>query len=310
MSKEMITYKILLLGDSSVGKTAFILRFCEGKFEDDSLTTIGLDSKTKFVSRQDKKIQLQIWDTAGQERFRSLSKSWYKGADGILLMYDISNYETFKHIKNWIGDIKNNISVAWEKLALIVIGNKSDLPPEKKKVDKKDIEELENIVIELENNVTYNKEDKIDEEKARKIIETKYPKYAHYADSIITHFKDRRKTIKNSLLRKKWKKNTTFQKRRNDKIKIRKNIQNLKEPLNKIVESQTFCKNNVLPIINCLFMKEKLNKNLIKINELIFLTESNKIKNIKTPENRLKDYNILKENIQCRKNSKRLYRNI
>ena len=159
-------------------------------------------------------------------------------------------------------------------------------------------EELENIVIELENNVTYNKEDKIDEEKARKIIETKYPKYTHYADSIITHFKDRRKTIKNSLLRKKWKKNTTFQKRRNDKIKIRKNIQNLKEPLNKIVESQTFCKNNVLPIINCLFMKEKLNKNLIKINELIFLTESNKIKNIKTPENRLKDYNILKENIQ------------
>ena len=140
----MITYKILLLGDSSVGKTAFILRFCEGKFEDDSLTTIGLDSKTKFVSRQDKKIQLQIWDTAGQERFRSLSKSWYKGADGILLMYDISNYETFKHIKNWIGDLKNNISVAWEKLALIVIGNKSDLPPEKKKVDKKDIEEFEN----------------------------------------------------------------------------------------------------------------------------------------------------------------------
>ena len=131
----MITYKILLLGDSSVGKTAFILRFCEGKFEDDSLTTIGLDSKTKFVSRQDKKIQLQIWDTAGQERFRSLSKSWYKGADGILLMYDISNYETFKHIKNWIGDIKNNISLAWDK---------SDLPPEKKKVDKKDIEEFEN----------------------------------------------------------------------------------------------------------------------------------------------------------------------
>ena len=144
MSKDMITYKILILGDSSVGKTTFIVRFCEGKFKEDSLTTIGLDSKVKFISRQDKKIQLQIWDTAGQERFRSLSKSWYKGADGILLMYDISNYDSFKHIKNWINDIKTNISIPFEKLALIVIGHKSDLPDEKRKVDKNDIQTFEN----------------------------------------------------------------------------------------------------------------------------------------------------------------------
>ena len=144
MSKEMITYKILILGDSTVGKTAFIVRFCEGRFEEDSLTTIGLDSKVKFISRQEKKIQLQIWDTAGQERFRSLSKNYYKGADGILLMYDISNYESFKHIKNWITDIKNNIGVPMEKLALIVIGNKSDLPDDKRKVDKNDIETFQN----------------------------------------------------------------------------------------------------------------------------------------------------------------------
>ena len=144
MSKDMITYKILILGDSTVGKTAFIVRFCEGKFEEDSLTKIGLDSKVKFISRQDKKIQLQIWDTAGQERFRSLSKSWYKGADGILLMYDISNYDSFKHIKNWINDIKTNISIPFEKLALIVIGHKSDLPDEKRKVDKNDIQTFEN----------------------------------------------------------------------------------------------------------------------------------------------------------------------
>ena len=144
MSKDMITYKILILGDSRVGKTAFIVRFCEGKFEEDSLTTIGLDSKVKFISRQDKKIQLQIWDTAGQERFRSLSKSWYKGADGILLMYDISDYDSFKHIKNWINDIKTNISIPFEKLALIVIGHKSDLPDDKRKVDKNDIQTFEN----------------------------------------------------------------------------------------------------------------------------------------------------------------------
>ena len=140
----MIRYKILVLGDSTVGKTAFIVRFCEGRFAEDSLTTIGLDSKVKFISRQEKKIQLQIWDTAGQERFRSLSKNYYKGADGILLMYDISNYDTFKHIKNWINDIKNNIGVPIEKLALIVIGNKSDLPDDKRKVDNNDIETFQN----------------------------------------------------------------------------------------------------------------------------------------------------------------------
>ena len=138
----MITYKILFLGDSSVGKTAFIIRFCDGKFEQDSLTTIGLDKKAKSVSHKDKKILLQIWDTAGQERFRSIAKSCYKGADGILLMYDVNNYDSFKHIKTWIKDIKANITIPWEKLALIVIGNKCDLPNEAKKVDKEDIEEF------------------------------------------------------------------------------------------------------------------------------------------------------------------------
>ena len=138
----MITYKILFLGDSSVGKTAFIIRFCDGKFEEDSLTTIGLDKKAKSVSHKDKKILLQIWDTAGQERFRSIAKSCYKGADGILLMYDVNNYDSFKHIKIWIKDIKANITIPWEKLALIVIGNKCDLPNEAKKVDKEDIEEF------------------------------------------------------------------------------------------------------------------------------------------------------------------------
>ena len=140
----MITFKIMLLGDSSVGKTAFILRFCDGKFEDDSITTIGLDTKTKFVSHKDKKIQLQIWDTAGEERFRSIAKSCYKGADGILLMYDVSNIGSFKHIKNWITDIENNITVPKDKLALIIIGNKSDLTEDKKKVDNKDKEDFEN----------------------------------------------------------------------------------------------------------------------------------------------------------------------
>ena len=103
-----------------------------------------MDTKTKFVSHKDRKIQLQIWDTAGEERFHSIAKSCYKGADGILLMYDVSNINSFKHIKNWINDIENNITVPKNKLALIIIGNKSDLPESEKKVDKKDMTDFEN----------------------------------------------------------------------------------------------------------------------------------------------------------------------
>ena len=146
MSNQMITFKIILLGDSTVGKTAFIIRFCDGKFGEDSLTTIGLDRKAKFISHKEKKIQLEIWDTAGEERFRSIAKSSYKGADGILLMYDISKKETFRHIKSWIKDIQTNIGDAMDKIALIVIGNKSDLPESEKQVDKKDIEDFENTM--------------------------------------------------------------------------------------------------------------------------------------------------------------------
>ena len=123
----MITYKILILGDSSVGKTAYIVRFCEEKFEEGTISTIGVDIKTKFLTRKEKKINLQIWDTAGQERFRSIAKNSYKGADGIILMYDITNISTFKHIKNWISDIKSKTDKPLDKLALLIIGNKSDL---------------------------------------------------------------------------------------------------------------------------------------------------------------------------------------
>ena len=140
--EEILSFKILLLGDSTVGKTAFILRFCEDKFEEDSLTTIGLDQKNKFVKRGDKRLELHIWDTAGQERFRSIAKNCYKGADGIILMYDISKYETFKHIKTWINNIKESIDI--DKIALIVVGNKCDLPDSEKNVEKDSKQNFEN----------------------------------------------------------------------------------------------------------------------------------------------------------------------
>ena len=132
--EEIISFKILLLGDSTVGKTAFILRFCEDKFDEDSLTTIGLDQKNKYVKRGDKKIELHIWDTAGQERFRAIAKNLYKGADGILLMYDMSNLVSFNHIKEWINSIKESVDIS--KIALIIVGNKCDLTTQEITVDE------------------------------------------------------------------------------------------------------------------------------------------------------------------------------
>ncbi len=146
--EEIISFKVLLLGDSTVGKTAFILRFCEDKFDKDCLTTLGLDTKNKFVKRGDKKILLNIWDTAGEERFRSITKNIFKSADGILLMYDISSFDTFKHIRGWINNIKEKIDI--EKIAFIIVGNKCDLPRTEKFVDeesKKSFEDKNNIKI-------------------------------------------------------------------------------------------------------------------------------------------------------------------
>ena len=138
--EEVITFKILLLGDSEVGKSSFILRFCEDTFREDSLTTIGLDTKTKFIKRNNKKIQLVIWDSAGEERFKAIAKNTLKGAHGILLMYAINNKTSFRAIKDWINSIKESVDI--NKTGLIVIGNKIDLPPEQRKIDNDMIESL------------------------------------------------------------------------------------------------------------------------------------------------------------------------
>ena len=168
------------------------------------------------------------------------------------------------------------------------------------------IDELENIIIDLENNTTNEKDDKVSEENARKLIEQKYPKYKKYIDSIINHFKDRRNCIKKSLIRKKWHTNkstdkylnNTFRKRERDKIKTRKNNQNKEDSLNKILEAELNCKNYLLPLMNDMVNKEISNRNLLKLEELIFLSECDKIKKIEIPPNRIKENNIIKENIE------------
>jgi len=124
--EKVLSYKIIFIGDSAVGKTSFIVRFCDDTFYDNSLCTIGIDTKTKYVSFHGQKIELEIWDTAGQERFKSLTKNSYQGADGIILMYDITQKKTFKNIKNWYNNIKESIDIS--QVALIIVGNKIDEP--------------------------------------------------------------------------------------------------------------------------------------------------------------------------------------
>lgn len=129
---DVYLYKIILLGDSFVGKTSLIIRFCDNIYEDVGTATIGVDTKTKFVKRKDKKIELQIWDTAGQERFRSLAKNCTNQMDGIILVYDISNKETFQNIKIWYNNLRDTVD--FKKVGMILVGNKSDMNRE---VDEK-----------------------------------------------------------------------------------------------------------------------------------------------------------------------------
>ena len=168
------------------------------------------------------------------------------------------------------------------------------------------IEELENILIDLENYTTNEKDDKINEENARTIIEQQYPKYKKFSDRIINYFKDKRNSNKKSLIRKKWHinkstdkyLNNTFRKRERDKIKTRKNNQNKEESLNKIVEAELFCKSYLIPLMNDMTNREISNKNLLKLEELIFLSECDKIKKNQIPQNRIKENAIIKESIE------------
>ncbi|CAH0384117.1 unnamed protein product [Bemisia tabaci] len=117
-------FKLLLIGDSGVGKTCVLFRFSEDAFNSTFISTIGIDFKIRTIDMDGKKIKLQIWDTAGQERFRTITTAYYRGAMGIMLVYDITNEKSFDNIKNWIRNIEENASADVEKMLL---GNKCEL---------------------------------------------------------------------------------------------------------------------------------------------------------------------------------------
>ena len=129
MSEDCV-YKVLLLGDSTVGKTCFLMRYTDKSFQEAHMSTIGLDYRLKNMQlKNGKNIKLQIWDTAGQDRFRAITKNYYKGAHGILLIYDITSIQTYENVKNWITQIREEAS---PHIVIYIIGNKIDMVEERK----------------------------------------------------------------------------------------------------------------------------------------------------------------------------------
>ena len=126
-SEPSITFKILTIGESGVGKTCILRRFVENKFLKNHLATIGIDFKTKTLNINNQEIKLKIWDTAGQERFRNITTQYYKGADGIVLVYDVTEESSYEKIRDWMDQILSNTER--DEIGLVLLGNKCDMEP-------------------------------------------------------------------------------------------------------------------------------------------------------------------------------------
>ena len=129
-------FKMILIGDSSVGKSNILLKYLKGEFDPNSKATVGVEFGTKNILLNKKKIKIQIWDTAGQERYRSITSAYYKGAKGAFIVYDITRRNTFESIDKWISDLKTNGD---KNISIVLIGNKRDLE------DKREVQKEEGI---------------------------------------------------------------------------------------------------------------------------------------------------------------------
>jgi Ras-related protein Rab-8A len=120
--------KLLLIGDSGVGKSCLLCRYSDDVFNSNFITTIGIDFKIRTIELDGAKIKLQIWDTAGQERFRTITQAYYRGAMGILLVYDVTDDKSFNNIRTWMRNIEQHAN---EQVVKILLGNKCDMPDKK-----------------------------------------------------------------------------------------------------------------------------------------------------------------------------------
>lgn len=120
-------FKLLIIGDSGVGKSSLLLRFADNTFSGSYITTIGVDFKIKTVTLNGQKVKLQIWDTAGQERFRTITSTYYRGTHGVIVVYDVTNGESFANVKRWLHEIEQNCDLVNK----VLVGNKNDTPERK-----------------------------------------------------------------------------------------------------------------------------------------------------------------------------------
>ena len=143
--KPVNQIKLVLLGETGVGKTSIMQRFVENKFEDKSTASIGIDFSFKTMKYKKKSYSIQIFDTAGQERFKSIAKTYYHMGEGFLIVFDLSNNDSLNALKDWIEDVKENV----DDPKFIILGNKDDLQKSKKLSDdiiKKQLENYKDII--------------------------------------------------------------------------------------------------------------------------------------------------------------------
>lgn len=133
-------FKVMLIGDSGVGKTCFLIRFKDGAFLAGSfISTVGIDFRNKTINVDEKKVKLQIWDTAGQERFRSITHAYYRDAHALLLLYDVSNRGSFENTREWLSEIKE---YAPHDAVVVLLGNKCDATAKERQIKREEGEKL------------------------------------------------------------------------------------------------------------------------------------------------------------------------
>eukprot|EP01029_Cantina_marsupialis_P006745 TRINITY_DN17444_c0_g1_i1.p1 TRINITY_DN17444_c0_g1~~TRINITY_DN17444_c0_g1_i1.p1 ORF type:complete len:203 (-),score=37.12 TRINITY_DN17444_c0_g1_i1:580-1188(-) len=115
--------KLVVIGDSCVGKSCLLMQFADGAFTTSFMSTIGIDFKIKTITINKEKVKLQVWDTAGQERFRTITTAYYRGAQGIIVVYDVTELNTFRNVRRWMEVIKTH---APDDVKVVLVGNKCD----------------------------------------------------------------------------------------------------------------------------------------------------------------------------------------